>query len=667
MDVQALFPGGDSAASLADPMDAGVFLRFGATKPAARHVFVVGALTNVHRWTACHRYEPFWMSAQAGTQIGSVPTETQSLLVEREDGLCVLLIPLIDGAFRCALQGAGEAGLELVGETGDPATVGADVTGLFVAAGPDPYALIEQSARSVAAWMKMGRLRRDKPLPAWADQFGWCTWDAFYQDVSHDKVRAGLESFVAGGVTPKLLILDDGWQSEHTLPSGERRLTAFAANGKFPGDLAPTVQMAKSEYGIEKFLVWHAMTGYWGGVDGVSLPGYGVRAVARDFSPTILHYGRGPLEYWGPVVGVVAPEQIARFFQDYHRHLRLQGVDGVKVDTQATLEGVAAGFGGRVSLMRHYREALEGSAHVHFQGSLINCMSCANEILYGALASNLTRTSTDFWPNSPESHGVHLYVNAQVSLWFGEFIHPDWDMFQSGHPMGAYHAAGRAVGGCPVYVSDKPDAHDFALLRKMVLPDGTVLRADGPGRPTRDCLFHDPTKEDVLLKIFNRNGDAGVIGVFNARYDKERTEPVPIVGTVSPADVPGLAGERFAVYAHQAGELRLMTHDARWEVALTPLGWEVFTIVPVLNGLAPVGLPDMFNSSGAIMAKGRNAAGQHEITLRAGGRFLAWCETAPTRAESGGETLAFSYEPSTHWLELEVPGNSTCVLRLALV
>ena len=37
---------------------------------------------------------------------------------------------------------------------------------------------------------------------------------------------------------------------------------------------------------------------------------------------------------------------IYRFYQDYHRHLRLQGVDGVKVDSQGTLESVSHGSGG---------------------------------------------------------------------------------------------------------------------------------------------------------------------------------------------------------------------------------------------------------------------------------------------------------------------------------
>jgi hypothetical protein len=43
--------------------------------------------------------------------------------------------------------------------------------------------------------------------------------------------------------------------------------------------------------------------------------------------------------------------------------------------------------------------------------------------------------------------------------------------------------------------SDKPGNHDFKILRKLVLPDGSVLRARYAGRPTRDCLFEDPVMD----------------------------------------------------------------------------------------------------------------------------------------------------------------------------
>lgn len=43
--------------------------------------------------------------------------------------------------------------------------------------------------------------------------------------------------------------------------------------------------------------------------------------------------------------------------------------------------------------------------------------------------------------------------------------------------------------------SDKPGNHDFNLLKKLVLPDGSILRAKLPGRPSRDCLFTDPARD----------------------------------------------------------------------------------------------------------------------------------------------------------------------------
>lgn len=67
---------------------------------------------------------------------------------------------------------------------------------------------------------------------------------------------------------------------------------------------------------------------------------------------------------------------------------------------------------------------------------------------------------------------------------------------------GMLHGMARAVSGGAVYVSDKPGQHDFTLLRRLVLPDGYVLRAQLPGRPTRDCLFADVLRDyRSLLKV----------------------------------------------------------------------------------------------------------------------------------------------------------------------
>ncbi len=650
--------------ALEEPAPAhGCFLRARAASPAARWSLPIGTAPRARRWTCTARGEPFWMTPRAGTDCLAIPGETQWLALELDDGRVAMLVPLVDAPMRASLH-AKDGAMRLVLESNDPQALASEALALLVSVGEDPYALARASAEAVRARLPRARLRREKPLPAFAEVFGWCTWDAFYQDVSHGKVREGLESLAKAGVAPRMMILDDGWQSERTMPSGERRLTAFAANAKFPGDLGPTVRMAKEEFGIRAFMVWHAFHGYWGGVDAAAMPDYQVREAPRSYSPGILAHGPNfNVEWWGAVIGLVPREAIHRFFHDYHRHLRAQGVDGVKVDNQAATEGVCAGSGGRVRLMEAYREALESSVGLHFGGNLINCMSCANEMFYSAEASTLTRTSTDFWPNTPSSHGAHLYTNAQVGMWFGEFCWPDWDMFQSGHAMGAFHAAGRAVSGAPVYVSDKPQSHDAALLRKLVLHDGTTARALEPGRPTRDCLFRDPTREDVLLKIFSVNPGSGVVGAFNARYASAGAQ-ADIAGELSPADVPGLAGERFAVHAHHGAAMVALGPQERMPIRLAQLTAEVFTIVPIADGSAPIGLIDRFNS-GATISAVRRGKGALEVDLRDGGEFACWLKRAPKAVLVDGEAARHSFHPATGLrVRLRRPGPHTVSIRL---
>lgn len=52
-------------------------------------------------------------------------------------------------------------------------------------------------------------------------------------------------------------------------------------------------------------------------------------------------------------------------------------------------------------------------------------------------------------------------------------------------------------------VSDKPGKHDFEILKRLVLPDGSVMRAKYPGRPSRDCLFIDPVMDGKRYFLSN--------------------------------------------------------------------------------------------------------------------------------------------------------------------
>ncbi|KAF2312728.1 hypothetical protein GH714_039787 [Hevea brasiliensis] len=198
-------------------------------------------------------------------------------------------------------------------------------------------------------------------------------------------------------------------------------------------------------------------------------------------------------------------------------------------------------------------------------------------------------------------------------------------MFQSDHLCAEFHAVSRAIFGGPVYVSDKVGHHYFNLLRKLVLPDGTILRCQHYALPTRDCLFESPLFDGkTLLKIWNLNKYAGVVGVFNCQgagwYPEEhKYKAYPqsyksMSGVVSPHDIEWEQKdftavyrntEQFTVYLHRSDNLHMVKAKDQTKITLQPSSFEIFTISPVLKHnkrakFAPVGLENMFNSGGAV-------------------------------------------------------------------
>ncbi|XP_012857188.1 PREDICTED: probable galactinol--sucrose galactosyltransferase 2 [Erythranthe guttata] len=208
------------------------------------------------------------------------------------------------------------------------------------------------------------------------------------------------------------------------------------------------------------------------------------------------------------------------------------------------------------------------------------------------------------------------------------------------------------MSGC--VISDKPGNHNFELLKKLVLPDGSILRAQLPGRPTLDRLFVDPARDGTrfcdhhrhlhllpfyplnqcnkihfhiffvcsLLKIWNTNKFSGVVGVFNcqgAGWCKvtkttriHDAYPSTLTTSVQASDVDTIAqiaGQNWkgdtVVYAHRSRELVRLPEGASLPVTLQVLEYELFHFCPVKVvaeeiSFAPIGLLDMFNSTGAV-------------------------------------------------------------------
>ncbi|KAJ1276925.1 hypothetical protein BS78_05G254000, partial [Paspalum vaginatum] len=776
----------------------GAFLGFTAPAPGTdRAACQVGRLPGPRRFLSVFRFKTWWSTAWAGVRGRDLQMETQWVLLEVPElagsgAGYVLVLPLVQGAFRSAIfPGEEDDGVVICAESGSAAVTGTDFCRIaYVHAGDDPYRVMEEAYLAARVHLGTFRLIQEKALPAMADRFGWCTWDAFYLTVDPAGVWQGVSEFVDAGLPPRFVIIDDGWQSVNRdadpphedapgLVLGGDQMTArlyrFDECARFRGyregelvrrppelfydrdmpravvrkaaevenagkarkkaaqggatDLSSfdekiaqlrreldqllvkrddvlsklcdndgsTGAGGDGEVGLKAFLndmrrrfpniddvyVWHALCGGWGGVRPGATP-LDARVVPAQPSPglsgTMDDLAVDRIVEGG--IGLVCPDQAADLYESMHSYLAGAGVTGVKVDVVHTLEYVCEDHGGRVELAKAYYDGLSRSVAKNFGGTgIIASMQQCNDFFFlGTRQVPLGRAGDDFWYDDPNGdpmgvywlQGAHMVNCSYNSLWMGQFIHPDWDMFQSDHACAAFHAASRAICGGPVYVSDSLGSHDLALLRRLVFPDGTVPRCLHYALPTRDCLFKNPLfDQQTVLQIWNLNKFGGVIGAFNcqgAGWEPEEHRVrgyshcyKPVSGEVRPADVEWSQREdtaamanaaSYTVYRCQTEELLLMTPSSEpIRFTLQPSSFELFTITPVttIGGgaakvrFAPVGLVDLLNCGGAIVDVQYGTGGEVRMKVKGAGRLLVYSDVKPKKSLVDGCEAEFEW------------------------
>ncbi|XP_020103766.1 probable galactinol--sucrose galactosyltransferase 2 isoform X2 [Ananas comosus] len=701
--------GSDSASASASAS----FLGAVADREDCRHVFKIGVL----------RFRIFWMIPRFGNSASDIPQETQMLLLEikedksvsnevdgnSEDPITyILLLPVLDGLFRSSLQGNSSDELEFCIESGDPAVRQSQfLEAVLVNYGNNPFDLMKESMKILEKHKGTFTVREHKKKPAMLDWFGWCTWDAFYFDVNPRGIMDGLKSLCEGGTPPRFLIIDDGWQDTENEfqkegePSAEgsqygARLVSVRENSKFRNiSLGPDEEFRslkdfitgiKKTFGLKYVYVWHALMGYWGGVhwEAPETKKYNSKLVYPIQSPGNLAHLRDLtmdcMEKYG--IGMINPDTVFEFYNDYHSYLVSQNVDGVKVDVQNVLETLGSGYGGRVSLTSQFHDALEKSISKNFQdNSIICCMGHNTDSVYSLKVSAITRVSDDYMPRNQASQTLHIAAVAFNSIFLGEVVIPDWDMFYSQHYAAEFHAAARSLGGCGIYISDKPNHHDFELLKKLVLPDGSILRAKYPGRPTRDCLFTDPVMDGKsLLKIWNLNACNGILGIFNCQgagtwpcldssLSNPNSEATTLSAKVRSDDIEYLeevaANNNWtgdcAVYSFNAGSLTRFPKNKSWSVTLKVLQCVVFTVSPIKAysqniQFAPIGLLKMYNSGGAVKAV-HFTDDCLVVEGRGCGLFGAYSSREPKSCGLNSEDKDFEFNNGNNLLTLMIPSG----------
>ncbi|KAI4389123.1 hypothetical protein MLD38_001382 [Melastoma candidum] len=690
----------------------GCFVGFDSLRPDSRHVVSMGKLRDI-RFMSIFRFKVWWTTHWVGSRGHDLENETQLVLLEKSPGSdrpYVLILPMVEGPFRSSIQPGEDDSVDVCIESGSTkVTASSFRAAVYLHTGDDPFALVRKAIAVARVHLGTFKLLDEKVPPGIVDKFGWCTWDAFYLTVRPEGIREGVKGLVDGGCPPGLVLIDDGWQSighdqdphnkegMNQTVAGEQmpcRLLKFEENYKFR-DYSPKTKAGQGKKGLGGFVsdlkdefkcveyvyVWHALCGYWGGIR-PRVPGLPESSMVKpELSPglerTMEDLAVDKIVNNG--VGVVPPETVSEMYEGLHGHLESVGIDGVKVDVIHILEMLCEEYGGRVEMAKAYYKALTESVRKHFKGNgVIASMEHCNDFMFlGTEAICLGRVGDDFWCTDPSGdpngtfwlQGCHMVHCAYNSLWMGNFIHPDWDMFQSTHPCAEFHAASRAISGGPIYVSDSVGKHNFELLKRLVLPDGSILRCEYYALPTRDCLFVDPLHDGkTMLKIWNLNKYNGVIGAFNcqgggwcreSRRNKCASEfSHRVTCKTSPMDIEWRSGmtpisidgaETFAVYKLKSKELLLLGASTELEISLDPFNFELAIVTPIkkLAGasveFAPIGLTNMLNAGGALreLEHGERLA---RVRVRGEGEMKVYASKRPKGVKIDGEEAKFEYE-----------------------
>ncbi|MEM6821670.1 MAG: Sip1-related alpha-galactosidase, partial [Verrucomicrobiota bacterium] len=408
--------------------------------------------------------------------------------------------------------------------------------------------------------------------------------------------------------------------------------------------------------------VWHTLQGYWQGTsaDGPLKKFYQIVRNSKKSSK----FEGWPDQFDADTRDLVHPTDIQRFYQDFYRYLRSCGIDMTKVDNQAMLQDFTEGILPQVQTQVSYQEALQGASAHHFNGNLLHCMCNTSDIGFHMSSANLWRNSDDFYPKkNSDAQARHIHSNAFNNVFSQTFSIPDWDMFQTYHATGAYHAAARSISGGPIYVSDKPGKQNFALLKKLCLDDGRVLRCPQPALPSEDRLFTNCLKESKLLKITNRNGDHGVLGLFHCQ-NKEFRSTESITNTFAPSDIPYLRGKEFACFLHNQDEYICLSTRTKKSLTLNPLEFELATFAPIEQGVAVFGLLDKYNSSAAILQSGWQSSQEYSIQLIAGGEIGIYSEMRPKSIRANGRPIKFKYNKKQRRLTIRKRTPKTLTIQM---
>lgn len=431
--------------------------------------------------------------------------------------------------------------------------------------------------------------RGNKNYPEAFRYLGWCSWEHFRKDIDNDKLVKAARHIEDSGLPIRWVLIDDGFQVQEGMA-----LQSFAPNSEtFPHGWDPLLALRKEDK-IKWFGLWHSYMGLWQGIH----PDNEFGDLNDDFIPFRRNLGPG-----GSTAG------IQRFYDAFIGSVAAYGFDFVKIDNQSLYNGQQKDVDSSVQINSWMSAALERAVLAHLPQGMINCMSQGTPQVLGTRHSAVSRVSIDYKLNDLAKAKAHIEQSYVNTLFQGQTVWPDHDMFHSSDPdCGELMAISKAMSGAPIYLSDNPTDFHAEFIRPLAYADGELLRPLAPGFPLPDSVMMDVYRSGRAFRVIAplANQCAAIV-TYNLFHPEDRTIQTTVAATdythasgmsqpyEGPWEIPP---EGLVLFDWREGTGRKL--DSPHAIELTGFSDRLLLLAPIRRGWAVIGARDKYLSPVAV-------------------------------------------------------------------
>jgi hypothetical protein len=497
--------------------------------------------------------------------------------------------------------------------------------------------------------------RSKKEYPEVFKYLGWCSWEQYKWNISEKVLIDVVRQIEASRHPIRYLLVDDG----HPDADRSRKLKSFNPNkNKFPNGWATLLAMRKQDK-IKWMGLWNTTSGYW---ETVSLQ--------NNFGKQINEH-LVSVDWTNALVPRNNPESANIFYNAHIGAVKKHGFDFVKIDCQSRNIAWYIGTDNAVEATNNNLQGLESAVKGNVNG-IINCMAHNLPCVFNTKHSAVTRSSIDYKLGKEARAKSHLLQSYSNTLWIGQTVWGDHDMFHSSDRFaGQIMAVSKAMSGGPVYLSDNPKDFIAEYIRPLCYEDGELLRPVAPAVPLPDSVFLAPMRQKVAYRVIAPlKGGAAAIVAYNLYHPTPET---PMQSLVTKEDYVHASGmiqpysgkwkvpdEGLVVYDWYAGKAEKLGQQYTFE--LKGFSDRLLHLCPIQKGWAVIGRTDKYLSPAAVEVLSVTSA-ELKLRLVESGPLAVWLAHYPDFPEA--ENVAFVSKGNGLWIADIEPGRRNMEITIS--